>query len=267
LDELLQGFSPGDWITLSAALLAFIASLVSAFVSSRTFGRYAREQFWIKKAETYDQIMKSLYAIRAYWRFTPDSGRSKEEIEAQLKSYREELEKLTWARVVGSYYISREAVQKLNQFKIEPGQVEGDPGLEVEAFINEFATIAKRDLRVAETDWLGRGVFIFLIGGFLFVAVFGRAIFFPPGQVTVTAPPALTAIATATLEPGVTPTPTETLPPLVVTTLTPPAPAGPTAAILLCWPFAIGILAIILIGGWLLGRRESEVKIDFPEQK
>ena len=111
-------------ITLIAAILAFITSIIGLIISSYNarFRRYALEKWWEKKYDAYSNIIDALSDMVEYYR---RSITAEEEGYAISDSVRETLQerwlnsihKVNKATSMGAFLISSEAEDTLRQFR------------------------------------------------------------------------------------------------------------------------------------------------------
>ena len=116
-------------LTLSAAILAFIASVIAAAVSvyNARFRRFARERWWERQVEAYNRIIDALSALVYYYEEHYDAeieardltdSHKKEIAEHWRKGYAE----VKRATAVGAFLISAEAEAALQKMWKEKGK-------------------------------------------------------------------------------------------------------------------------------------------------
>jgi len=114
-------------ITLVAAGLAFVASLVAAMVShyNARFRRFALEKWWERKAEAYAEVIRSLvtliysldrwirheYALRTDQEYEPPPEAQK----TIYNEYKEVRTKIERAAIEGNYVLSGKAANALSE--------------------------------------------------------------------------------------------------------------------------------------------------------
>ncbi len=139
-----------------------IAALTSYITVRLSLKRYYSERWWERKAEAYSTIIKSFYQMKAYpMRMMRASEKSKEisrERYDELKLHAQKgFEEITRAIAIGTFIISDEAVNSLNQFQDEYhnidekkllSQVMEDDIALVDKYIKIVRECAKKDLRI-----------------------------------------------------------------------------------------------------------------------
>ena len=110
-------------ITLSAAGLAFVASVIAALVSiyNSRFRRFAKERWWERKVEAYTRIIDALSGLVYYYEEHYDAAIEHREIS---ESRREEIDEhwsngyieVKRASTVGAFLISTDATSALHAF-------------------------------------------------------------------------------------------------------------------------------------------------------
>ena len=156
--------SSDNAITLIAAVLAFVASLIAiaASVYSTRFGRFISEKWWERKVEAYSRIVEALAYLVDNYQSMYDAeleGREltderKREIDRNWK--RENLE-VRKAALIGTFRISPEAEKVLKQYW-EKSNTRANPAswfqdledsyTSAETCLKELVICAKKDLRV-----------------------------------------------------------------------------------------------------------------------
>ena len=116
-------------ITLAAAILAFVASLIAAAVSvyNARFRRFARERWWERKADAYSRIIEALAALVFYYEehydavlehHTFSEERRKEIADHWTRGYTE----VKKATTIGAFLISADAEAALQKMWKEKGK-------------------------------------------------------------------------------------------------------------------------------------------------
>ncbi len=156
--------STDNIITLIAAGLAFIASLIAVAVSANNtrFVRFTSEKWWERKVEAYVRIIGALSDLVYYYQQTYNAKfkarelpkERQREIEAHWKKGYLEIRKAT---NVGAFLISPKAEKALEEYWERPkGNVHPDDWfgqreldyISAEKCLKELVICAKKDLRV-----------------------------------------------------------------------------------------------------------------------
>lgn len=152
-------------ITLVAALLAFVASIIATFVAAYNgrFAKFARQKWWEKQAEVYARIVEALAGMVYYHEEHLTAYEEGRNIPAQLKAetdqhWQRSYAELKKASAVGAFLISEDgeaALRKMWKEKDKPidpqdwyGQLEQDYKAARDC-LKSMVDCAKRDL---ETD-------------------------------------------------------------------------------------------------------------------
>jgi len=153
----------GNLITLVAAVLAFIASVIAASVTlyNARFRRFARERWWDRRVDAYTKIIDALSSLVYYYEEHYEAESERRGLSAEYKQELQEHWRKGYAEVkrataVGSFLISPEAAAALEKMWRDKGKdvhpddwfavMESDYKAASDA-LTAFVTAAKRDLK------------------------------------------------------------------------------------------------------------------------
>jgi len=154
-----------QWVTVSASLIAFIASLSAAAVSiyNVRFRRFARERWWERQVEAYSRIIDALSGLVYYHEEHLDAEFQEDAFTAEhWKEINEHWKKgyaeVKRATAVGAFLISVDAETALQKMWKEGGKgVDQNDwyGLKESHYVaardclRELVEAARKDLRIA----------------------------------------------------------------------------------------------------------------------
>jgi hypothetical protein len=147
-------------ITLIAALLAFIASLIAIY--NTNFKRFTSERWWERKVKAYEDIVDALSGLIHYYRTLMDEELGEKQLskEAQAefnKRSRQGFNTIRRATDMGAFIISSEASDILQEFwkesenKLDPNDwyARFERNYEkAKACLDKITSCARKDLRV-----------------------------------------------------------------------------------------------------------------------
>ncbi len=151
-------------VTLVAAILAFIASVLAAAVSiyNARFTRFARERWWERKVDAYSRIIEALAALVYYYEEHYDAELEHRELtddhRKEIADYwRRGYTEVKRATAIGAFLVSPEADAVLQKMSKDKGKG-GHPGdwfsvlesdyVDARDSLRAVVSAAKKDLRV-----------------------------------------------------------------------------------------------------------------------
>jgi hypothetical protein len=151
-------------VTLVAAVLAFIASVLAATVAiyNARFTRFARERWWERKVDAYSKIIEALASLVYYYEehlvAETEGSELSEEYRKQVgEHWRRGYAEVKRATAIGAFLVSDEADAALKKMAKERWEG-GDPNNWLEALGSDYAgtrdclktvvAAAKKDIRV-----------------------------------------------------------------------------------------------------------------------
>ena len=156
--------STDNIVTLIAAGLAFLASLIAVIISAYNarFNRFASERWWERKAEAYTSIIDALSDLVYYYQQNFDSFVTQKELsEEKQREIKERWRKgnfeIKKATNIGAFLISPEAENALKKYWEEPTDDDylsdwferlARDYTKAENCLKELVLFAKQDLRV-----------------------------------------------------------------------------------------------------------------------
>ena len=150
-------------ITLIAAILAFITSIIGLIISgyNARFRRYALEKWWEKKYDAYSNIIDALSDMVEYYRrniAAEEEGYTiSETVRKTLqKQWTNAIHKVNKVTSMGAFLISSDAEETLRQFRKDFSNVNSQNWYEnysnewdlAEKCLKELTIIARKDLDI-----------------------------------------------------------------------------------------------------------------------
>jgi len=158
-------------ITLIAAILAFIASIIGIIVSgyNARFRRYALEKWWEKKYDAYSIIIDALSDMVEYYRKNIEAEEEGYTIsETSLKSLQEQwlnaIHKVNKATSMGAFLISSDAEETLRKLKSDFDHINSQYWFDdyikqwdlADKCLKELTIIARKDLVISTRSTLNK---------------------------------------------------------------------------------------------------------------
>jgi hypothetical protein len=144
---------------VSAAIVAWLSSLITVNIS---LNKFRTERWWEKKVEAYSSLLSAIHDAKAFAEENMEADYRGNELQQEtVDSIREKSikadENIYRAMDVDSFYLSKEAVARLKQYKIEVAEAKKQPDwitfLQMEfnatdSCLKEIMELAKNDLKV-----------------------------------------------------------------------------------------------------------------------